>query len=97
MKELYKYRNLPLSPTIVEELILLLFEGQVTTRETIISEIKKYHISKGGIDDNVDLVSQFKKASGSLKKKGLIENPQYRYFKTPNLKRCYQVHKKQIC
>jgi hypothetical protein len=44
----YKYADLPLSPAIAEELILEKFSGQVTARQTIVEEINRLHIARGG-------------------------------------------------
>jgi hypothetical protein len=78
----YKYADLPLSPAIAEELILEKFSGQVTARQTIVEEINRLHIARGGKPaEAVDLGSLVKKALKKLLDSGSAENPSQGYWR----------------
>jgi hypothetical protein len=44
----YKYKNLPITPQIVQELIIELFNGSTVKRDDIVSKILDHHVSLGG-------------------------------------------------
>lgn len=78
----YKYSGLPLSPAIAEELILERFSGQVTARQTIVEEVNRLHIDRGGKPaEAVDLGSLVKRALKKLLDSGSAENPSQGYWR----------------
>jgi len=77
----YKYSDVKLTPTIIEELIILLFEGQVVERKTIIDGVVKYHIDNGGIESDSNIISATKRALQTLKRKELIDNIAHKQWK----------------
>ena len=78
----YKYVGVPLSPAIAEELILEKFSGQVTARQTIVEEVNRLHIARGGKSaEAVDLARLVKKALQNLRDRELAENPAQGYWR----------------
>lgn len=78
----YRYAGLPLTPAIAEELIRERFSGQVVARQTIVEEVDRVHLSRGGKRaEVVDLSSMMKKALGNLRDNGFAENPSVGYWR----------------
>jgi hypothetical protein len=78
----YKYKNIPLSPNIIEELTIELFSGRLITRQEIVDEVSKHHNKNGGINSNaIDLSRTFKTALSKLKEKKIVTNPSHGYWK----------------
>jgi hypothetical protein len=82
ISEEYKYVGVPLTPAIMEELILDLFNGRLQERQTIVEEVLAYHESKGGTRAKaMDVPRSLKKALSNLKKKGLAQNPTHGFWR----------------
>lgn len=78
----YDYKGLPLTPSIIEELILELFSGKILIRQTIVDEVVKFHEINGGTKSIAqDVPRSIKKALENLKIKGKADNPTYGYWK----------------
>lgn len=58
----YRYRGVPLLPTIIEELAVELFGGRVVARQDIITAVVARHRELGGAESGADVVTQAKKA-----------------------------------
>jgi len=78
----YQFKNLPLTPAIIENLILDLFSGKLVERSVISKEVMDAHLARGGkkprarnLDDSV------KRALAKLKSHGLVENPSPGYWR----------------
>jgi len=81
MDENYKYLGLPITPSMVEQLTLLLFNGKTIKRDTIANDVLDYHISNGGLyPDAQDFTSTVKKALSNLQKKGVTQNKSYGFW-----------------
>ena len=73
--EEYRYKGLPLTPVVIEFLILELFSGQTVERRKIVAEVVRTHLARGGKKADAQSVSGVaKKALKSLERKGLAEN-----------------------
>lgn len=82
VQDRYKYVGVPLSPAIAEELILQKFSGQVTARQTVVEEVNRLHMARGGKPaERVDLAGLVKKALQNLRERGLAENPSLGYWR----------------
>lgn len=78
----YSYKGVPLTPAIIEGLILQLFTGRLATRQSILEEVVRYHDNNGGLKANVqDITSSIKKALNNLKEKGQAANPTLGYWR----------------
>ena len=69
----YKYKNLPLSPAMIAEIVVRKFAGQVVKREAIREAVVAHHLENGGQLSQTDPMEQTKKALSDLEKKGLAE------------------------
>ena len=75
-EESYKFRELPLTPSIAEGLILEAFSGQTTERHQIVDTVVQLHKSRGGRDSRAtDVPRTVKKALEKLKNSGRATNP----------------------
>ncbi len=82
----YHSKGLPLKPEIIQKLIIELFSGQTITRQTIINEIPRIHIARGGkANSSSDLTGSVKSALTKLKRKGLVESLSYGYWRVASL------------
>jgi hypothetical protein len=78
----YAYRDQPLTPSMMERLVLATFAGQLQRREVIASTILGIHLSLGGAAPQAeDLPRSLKKSLAQLRKKGLAENPSFGYWR----------------
>ncbi len=78
----YAYKDQPLTPTIIESLILETFSGQLQKRDVMVKVILRLHLDRGGMATQViDLPRSFKKALERLQKQGLADNPSYGYWR----------------
>lgn len=64
----YKYTGLYLTPSLIEELILQLFNNRTVKRDVIVSKVRQYHIDNGGIINGTNLTHSVKKALNTLSK-----------------------------
>ncbi|MFQ3546503.1 GIY-YIG nuclease family protein [Halobacillus rhizosphaerae] len=77
----YKYNNLPIMPSIIEILIIELFNGKTLKRDEIVNEVLDYHISNGGASPEVkDFPRSVKKALERMNVKGWATNKSYGYW-----------------
>lgn len=75
MKNNDKYQKIPLTPSIVEEIITELFAGKVPiSGKDIIRKVTAHYTSNGGLAPKDDPMSLCKEALNSLKESGRAEN-----------------------
>jgi hypothetical protein len=80
--KVYPYRGLPLTPAIMEELILELCSEQLLERQAIVESVYQAHIARGGdVPRVVDLPRSVKKALAGLRDRGLADNPSVGYWR----------------
>lgn len=78
----YQYKNIPLTPAIIEELTQELFNGQLISRQTIVEDVIKFHEKSGGAKSTAQNVTHsVKKALSNLKEKGVADNPSTGYWR----------------
>jgi len=76
--ENYEYRDVPITPSIVEAIIVKLFNGRMVKRDEIIKAVLKYHIENGGKGANAqNFTSSVKKALSNLNKKSIAQKKAY--------------------
>lgn len=74
-EESYKFKNIPLTPSIAEGLILETFSGQIVERHQIVDKVVQLHKSRGGRDaQTADVTRTVKKALENLKKSSQANN-----------------------
>lgn len=79
--EEYEYGNLPLTPAIIEELTVKLFNGKMVKRDEIIRTVLEYHKTNGGLDPEAkDFSRSVKTALASMSKKGWSTNKSYGFW-----------------
>ncbi|MPN11088.1 hypothetical protein SDC9_158389 [bioreactor metagenome] len=79
--ETYKYKDLPITPAIIEVLIIELFNGQTLKRDDIVKIILEHHISNGGLRPEAkDFPRSVKKALSNMQKKGDTINKSYGFW-----------------
>lgn len=77
----YPYKNLPLTPSIMKELIKKNLSGEIIERKDIVNIISELHIKQGGKESNAaNLPRSFKKALSKLKEEGIAININYGYW-----------------
>lgn len=78
----YQYKNIPLTPAIIEELTQELFDGQLVSRQTIVEDVIKFHEKSGGAKSTAqNVIGSVKKALTNLKDKGIADNPSTGYWR----------------
>jgi hypothetical protein len=71
----YPYKDLPLTPAIVEDLIQQLFpSGTTVERSAIVEKVLATHLAAGGKKPKADINHSVKKALNNLQSKHLVEN-----------------------
>lgn len=71
----YRYQGLPITPSIIGDLIVSLFNGTSSKRDIIVNKVLEHHISNGGISPEAqDFSRSVKKALSNLSKRGYAEN-----------------------
>ena len=79
--EEYKYKNIPIMPMIIEELILTLFNGKQVKRDEIVTKVLEFHLNQGGKPpEAIDFPRSVKKALENLSKKELVKNVSYGFW-----------------
>lgn len=74
----YKYQKLPIMPSIIEDLIIQLFNGNIIKRDVIVNKVLQYHISHGGLPPEAqDFPRSVKKALEKMVEKGWAKNKAY--------------------
>lgn len=68
---LYKYGGMPLTPAVIAELTVELYDGTTVPRADIISGVEAEHLRRGGIKSKANIVGSVKKALSNLRAKGL--------------------------
>ena len=72
----YKYKGLPLMPSMIGELVIEYYQGQIIERNKIISEIPTLHKNLGGEESRgSNITSSVKRALNVLKENGKASNP----------------------
>ncbi|SMO64500.1 hypothetical protein [Solitalea koreensis] len=67
--EEYKFKGIPITALIAENIILRLFEGKIVERKTIVENVLDFHLSNGGLKPNgVNYIGPIKKALRKLQK-----------------------------
>lgn len=75
---MYPYKDIPLTPAIIQELTIELFNGQLVQRQTIVNDVSHTHLVQGGkASDAQSMTSSVKKALATLLQRGQAENPSY--------------------
>lgn len=77
----YKYAGAPLIPSIAEELILELFDGQTVQRKTIIDTVVQSHCERGGLPPGSVDWQCIKASLRNLKKRGFAQNVHYGHWR----------------
>lgn len=86
--EEYKFRELPIPPSIIEDLILRLFNGKTIKRDEIVNAVLNYHKENGGLlPEAKDFPRSVKRALENLSKKGWTSNRSHGYW---------EVHKENL-
>lgn len=77
----YKFKNLPLTPSMIEDLIITLLDGKTLKRDSIVKIILDFHISNGGLNPEANDISRsVKKALSNLQEKGYASNKAYGHW-----------------
>ena len=72
----YLYKQVPITPAIIESLTGELFSGQLVERQTIVEEVTRVHLARGGKrGDAQSATGSVKKALNNMLQRGLAENP----------------------
>ena len=82
MNNNYEYRNLPLKPRMIQELIRELFAGRgKTKKEDIVNVVTRTHENRGGLPSESDNVNQiFGVQLKALEDKGFAKWIEYAYW-----------------
>ncbi|RDU37300.1 hypothetical protein DRW41_05455 [Neobacillus piezotolerans] len=79
--EEYKYNKIPLTPAIIEDLIIALLNGKTIKRDEIVKTVLEYHKNNGGLlPSSKDFPRSVKKALANLSKKGWVSNKSYGFW-----------------
>lgn len=71
----YKYTSIPITPSIIEDLISVLFNGVIAKRQLIVEKVLEFHISNGGsAPESKNFTNSVKKALKNLEKKDHAKN-----------------------
>ncbi len=76
----YKYAGSTLIPSMAEELILELFDGQTVKRKVIVDTVVQLHCERGGLLPISEDWMCIKASLRSLKKKGLVQSVHYAHW-----------------
>lgn len=96
-KNVYKYKDAPLTPSICEELILEFYDGQLEMRHNLTSGVLELHLKKGGKKPKAIHIDRIiKRALETLRKKGYAENPFYGHWRISSLKKFEKIDLKKI-
>ena len=77
----YKYKGLPITPSIIESVTTELINGQTIKRDDLVKKILEHHISNGGIyPEAKDFPRSVKKALSRLQQKGYATNKSYGFW-----------------
>lgn len=68
----YRYSEKPLTPSIAQELIQELFEGQMVQKQEIANAVDRAHLERGGLASEDPVTT----ALSTMKRSGLAENPE---------------------
>ena len=72
----YVYKQVPITPAIIESLTGELFSGQLVERQTIVDEVTRVHLARGGkSSDAQSATASVKKALSNMAQRGAAENP----------------------
>lgn len=81
----YKYRGLPLSPSIIAELLAQeIFDGRLPPtfqRRDVTELVARIHLERGGVRSSTDPAISVKKALASLRQSGVLEQPVGKYWR----------------
>jgi hypothetical protein len=81
----YKYRGLPLSPSIIAELLSeQIADGRLPStfqRSDVAQLIERIHVDRGGLRSSTDLGISVKKALSNLRECGVLEQPVGKYWR----------------
>ncbi|MFG6146818.1 GIY-YIG nuclease family protein [Halobacillus sp. B23F22_1] len=79
--EEYKYKKVPLTPSVIENLIVELFNGNMKKRDEIVHEVLNFHLKNGGLPPEVrDFPRSVKKALENMAEKEWVLNRSYGYW-----------------
>ena len=69
---MYDFYGIDLTPTVMKELLIKLFDGKQFKRTDAINKMIEFHKQNGGIVSNKDYVSTFKHATKLLNNNGIV-------------------------
>lgn len=69
---MYEYFGVELTPAVMKELLIKLFDGKQFKRNDAVNKILDFHKQNGGIVSNKDYATVFKAATKWLKNSGLV-------------------------
>ena len=91
----YKYKGVPLMPSMIGELVIDFYQGQIVERNKIISEIPTLHKNLGGEEARSNnITSSVKRALKVLKEKGMASNPAKGMWQIGEVKKDLPIEKK---
>ena len=76
----YEYTGAALIPSIAEELILELFDGQTVRRKVLVDTVVQSHCERGGLPPGSVDWQCIKASLRNLKKRGLAQNAHYAHW-----------------
>jgi len=77
----YSFKDVPLTPAIVESLIQELFGGEIVERQRIVDEVGRAHIARGGRPGTQSCTGTVKMALSNMCNKGFAQNPSRGYWR----------------
>ena len=80
MNDQYQYFAMPLTPRIVQELILELFAGDTVQRQEIVKRVDEVHRERGGQPPTAKVHHPADHALSNMKRVGLANNPKRGYW-----------------
>jgi hypothetical protein len=81
MENIYEFAGLPITPRIIEELIIKLFTGKTKKRHEIVDGVLKFHLQNGGLNpESQDFSRSVKKTLANLKEKSIALNKSHGYW-----------------
>ena len=79
--EEYSYSKLPITPLVIEELTIELFNGKMISRSEIVDTVLNHHEINGGLPPStIDFPRSVKTALSNMAKKGWATNRTYGYW-----------------
>jgi hypothetical protein len=78
----YQFKDLPITPSIIETIIIQNLNGKKLKRDEIVNKVLDFHITNGGLAPEAqDFSRSVKKALSNMSEKGWASNLSYGYWK----------------